>query len=79
MTAPGVEAARGRRPRPPLSTHLHVALAVGTSHWGGGALHTELSQEPHCLEQEQTVPSVAERDPDHSEAFLRLLRELQLP
>lgn len=64
---------------PPLGTHLHVALAAGTGHWGGGALHTKLGQEPHRLEQEQTVPSVAERDPDHSEAFLGLLQELQLP
>ena len=50
---------------PPLGTHLHVALAVGASNWGRGALHAKLSQEPHGLEQEHTVP---EQDLDHSEA-----------
>lgn len=49
------------RPRPlhrqPLSVqhhgecsdHLHVALTAGASNWGGGALDTKLSQEPHGL------------------------------
>ena len=47
---------RAARRQPPSApgTHLHVALTAGASDWGGGALHTQLGQKPHGLEQEQT-------------------------
>lgn len=76
MTAPGAEAACGPctgPPHPPTElstaappapgTHLHAALAAGTGRRGGGALHATLGQEPHRLEQEQTVPSVVTARP----------------
>ena len=51
--SPTSRAARCQPPSAP-GTHLHVALAAGASDWGGGALHTQLGQEPHGLEREQT-------------------------
>lgn len=37
------------------AAHLYVALAVRTDASGGRVLHTQLGQEPHHLEQEETV------------------------
>lgn len=64
---------------PAPGTHLRVALAAGASDWDGGALHSKLGQEPHGLEREQTLfhPWQNKALTDHSEAFLRLLQELQ--